>query len=244
MKKLIFATILGLLPALGTASSGAHLESVDIDLRDQASLQRGAKTFVDNCMGCHSLQYMRYSRMAEDLGIGEADLRKDFMVGEAKPGDLMTIAVRREDAEKWFGVAVPDLTLVTRWRSPDWVYTYLKSFYVDPTRPWGVNNVVFPAVGMPHVLQGLQGMQEPVMAEPHGAEGASPVVTGVKLTRPGTLSAEQYDTLVRDLTNFLTYAGEPMRLERQRLGWYVLAFFAVFFVLAYLLKKEYWKDVH
>jgi ubiquinol-cytochrome c reductase cytochrome c1 subunit len=97
---------------------------------------------------------------------------------------------------------------------------------------------------MPHVLQGIQGMQEPVLAKPHGAEGASPVVTGVKLTQPGTLSAEQYDTLVRDLTNFLTYAGEPMRLERQRLGWYVLAFFAVFFVLAYLLKKEYWKDIH
>jgi ubiquinol-cytochrome c reductase cytochrome c1 subunit len=244
MKKLIIASILGLLPAVGFASEGAHLQSANIDLRDQASLQRGAKAFIDNCMGCHSLKYVRYNRMGADLGIGEADLRKDYVLGDAKPGDLMANAMRPEDAEKWFGVAVPDLTLVTRWRSPDWVYTYLKSFYVDPTRPWGVNNVVFPAVGMPHVLQGLQGTQEPIMAEHHGAEAASATVAGVKLTQPGKLSAEQYDAMVRDLTNFLTYAGEPVRLERQRLGWYVLGFLAVFFVIAYMLKKEYWKDIH
>jgi len=242
MKKLIIAGILGLLPALGLASGGAHLESANIDLKDQASLQRGAKAFMENCVGCHSLKYMRYNRMAEDLGINEADLRKDYILGDAKPGDQMTIAMRPEDAEKWFGVAVPDLTLVTRWRSPDWLYSYLKGFYVDPTRPYGVNNVVFPAVGMPHVLQGLQGIQEPVMGEKHGDAPAA--VTGVKLVQPGTLSAEQYDGLVRDLTNFLTYVGEPMKLERQRLGWYVLAFLAFFFVVAYALKKEYWKDVH
>jgi ubiquinol-cytochrome c reductase cytochrome c1 subunit len=244
MKTLIFASVLSLIPALALASGGAHLEGANIDLTDQASLQRGAKAYVDNCMGCHSLQYMRYNRMAEDLGISEADLRNDFIRGNAKPGDLMTNAMRPEDGEKWFVTAIPDLTLVTRWRSPDWVYTYLKSFYVDPTRPWGVNNVVFPAVGMPHVLQGLQGVQEPVLAGHHGAEGAAAVVTGVKLAQPGKLSAGQYDGFVRDLTNFLTYAGEPMRLERQRLGWYVLGFLAVFFVFAYLLKKEYWKDIH
>jgi ubiquinol-cytochrome c reductase cytochrome c1 subunit len=242
MKKLIIASVLGLLPALGLASGGAHLESANIDPTDQESLRRGAKTFVDNCMGCHSLQYMRYNRMAADLGIEEADLRKDYMLGDAKPGDLMTIPMRPEDGEKWFGTAVPDLTLVTRWRSPDWLYTYLKSFYVDPTRPYGVNNVVFPAVGMPHVLQGLQGVQEPVMSEPHG--GSAPVAIGVKLTQPGTLSPEQYDAVVRDLTNFLTYVGEPMKLERQRLGWYVIGFLVIFFIVAYLLKKEYWKDVH
>jgi ubiquinol-cytochrome c reductase cytochrome c1 subunit len=243
MNKLIIAFILGLLPAVGFASEGAHLQSANIDLRDQASLQRGAKTFIDNCMGCHSLKYMRYNRMAADLGINEADLRKDYILGDAKPGDLMTNAMRPEDAEKWFGVAVPDLTLVTRWRSPDWVYTYLKSFYVDPTRPWGVNNLVFPAVGMPDVLQRLQGVQEPVMGE-HHAEGASAAPVGVKLVQPGKLTPEEYDSFVRDLTNFLTYAGEPVRLERQRLGWYVLGFLALFFVVAYMLKKEYWKDIH
>jgi len=244
MNKLIIATLLGLLPALGMASSEGHLQSANIDLRDQASLQRGAKSFIDNCMGCHSLKYLRYNRMAADLGIGEADLRKNYILGDAKPGDLMTNALRPEDGEKWFGTAIPDLTLVTRWRSPDWVYTYLKSFYVDPTRPWGVNNLIFPAVGMPHVLQGLQGVQEPVMTEHHGGEGAPPAVTGLKLAQPGALTSEQYDAMVRDLTNFLTYAGEPVKLERQRLGWYVLGFLAVLFVLAYLLKKEYWRDIH
>jgi ubiquinol-cytochrome c reductase cytochrome c1 subunit len=243
MKTLIIASILGLLPALGMANEGGHLESANIDLHDQASLQRGAKTFVDRCMGCHSLQYMRYNRMAADLGIDEATLRKDYILGDAKPGDQMTIAMRPDDAAKWFGAAPPDLTLVTRWRSPDWVYTYLKSFYVDPTRPWGVNNVLFPSVGMPNVLQGLQGIQEPVMSE-HHAEGAAPVVEGVKLVQPGTLSPEEYDAMVRDLTNFLTYAGEPMRLERIHLGWYVMGFLAIFFVLAYMLKKEFWKDIH
>jgi len=242
MKKLILASVLALLPALGLASSAVHLEDANIDLHDQASLQRGAKTFIDNCMGCHSMKYMRYSRMAADLGIDEADLRKSYMLGDAKPGDQMTIPMRPEDGEKWFGVAIPDLTLAARWRSPDWIYTYLKGFYVDPTRPWGVNNLVFPAVGMPHVLQNLQGVQEPVMGEHHG-EGAA-AVTGVKLTQPGKLSPDQYDGLVRDLTNFLTYASEPMKLERQRLGWYVMGFLAIFFVFAYLLKKEYWKDVH
>jgi ubiquinol-cytochrome c reductase cytochrome c1 subunit len=244
MKKLIIAAVLALAPVLGVASGGGPaLQSANIDLSDQGSLQRGAKAFVDNCMGCHSLKYMRYSRMAADLGIGESDLRKDYILGEAKPGDPMAIPMRPEDAEKWFGVAVPDLTLVTRWRSPDWVYTYLKSFYLDPTRPWGVNNLVFPAVGMPHVLQGLQGVQEPVMPE-HHAEGASSAPTGVKLVQAGKLSPERYDGFARDLTNFLTYAGEPVRLERQRLGWYVLGFLAVFFILAYMLKKEYWKDIH
>jgi len=242
MKKLIIVSVLGLLPALGLAAGhGTHLESAGIDLKDQASLRRGAKDFIDNCMGCHSLQYMRYNRMAADLGIDEVDLRKDYILGDAKPGDQMTNAMRPEDGEKWFGTAVPDLTLVTRWRSPDWVYTYLKSFYVDPTRPWGVNNLVFPSVGMPDVVQGLQGVQEPVMTE---REGEAPIATGVKLVKQGKMTPEEFDSFVRDLTNFLTYAGEPMRLERQRLGWYVLGFLAVLFILAYLLKKEYWKDVH
>jgi ubiquinol-cytochrome c reductase cytochrome c1 subunit len=252
MKKLIIVSVLSLLPALVLAAGGgAPLQSANIDPTDKASLQRGAKAYMDYCMGCHSLQYMRYNRMAEDLGIEEADLRKNFLLGDARPGDLMTTAMRPEDGQKWFGTAVPDLSLVTRWRQPfmkpwesgaDWLYTYLKGFYVDPTRPYGVNNLVFPAVGMPHVLQGLQGIQEPIMGEKHGDAPAP--VTGVKLVQAGTLSEEQYDTLVRDLSNFLAYVGEPMKAERQRLGWYVLAFLAFFFVVAYALKKEYWKDVH
>jgi ubiquinol-cytochrome c reductase cytochrome c1 subunit len=247
MNKLIAAFLLSpalvLAPALGSAAGGhVDLQDANIDLTDQASLQNGAKYYVNYCMGCHSLQYMRYNRMAEDLGIDEATLRANLIFGDAGPGDLMTNAMRPEDGEKWFGTQVPDLTLVTRWRSPDWLYTYLKSFYADATRPYGVNNLVFPAVGMPNVLAGLQGVQEPVFGEHHG-EGPPPV-TAVKLTQPGSMSPEEFDVVARDLTNFLTYVGEPMQLERKRLGIYVLLFLGLFFIVAYALKKEYWKDVH
>jgi ubiquinol-cytochrome c reductase cytochrome c1 subunit len=244
MNKLIAALVLTAAPALGLASGGhVALEKANIDLTDQASLQSGAKYFVNYCMGCHSLKYLRYNRMADDLGIDDAALRQNLIFGDAKPGDLMSNAMRPEDGEKWFGTQVPDLTLVTRWRSSDWVYTYLKSFYTDPTRPYGVNNLVFPSVGMPHVLVGLQGVQEPVFSSEEHHEGP-PVVTGVKLTQPGSLSPEQYDAMVRDITAFLTYAGEPMRLERRHLGIYVLLFLGLLFILAYAMKKEFWKDVH
>lgn len=242
MKKLLAAIALCVAPALGFASSGGPAtQPAHVDLTDQASLQRGAKYFTSYCIGCHSLGYMRYNRMAQDLGIDDASLRKYFLVGDTKPGDLMLRAMRLEDAEKWFGVPSPDLTLVTRWRSPDWVYTYLKSFYADPTRPWGVNNVMFPNVAMPNVLGDLQGTQQPVMS--HHA-GATPVAEGVKLAGQGSLTPAQFDAMARDITNFLTYAGEPIQLERQRLGVYVLLFLGAFFIVAYLMKKEFWKDVH
>lgn len=267
MKTLFLAAILSLSPVLATAAGGhgVPLEDADIDLTDQASLQRGAKYYVNYCMGCHSLKYMRYNRMAQDLGIDEVDLRQNLIFSDAKPGDLMTNSLRPEDGEKWFGTEVPDLTLVTRWRSPDWLYTYLKSFYVDESRPYGVNNLVFPDVGMPHVLAPLQGVQKAVYEETHaeeahgegghGGEGEAapaeappeePVVhiTGVELVESGSMTPQEYDAMIRDLTNFLTYVGEPMKLERQRLGVYVLLFLGFFFILAYALKKEFWKDVH
>ena len=247
MNKLIAAFVLtpmlAMAPALGSASGGhVALQDANIDLHDTESLTNGAKYFVNYCMGCHSLKYMRWNRMAADLGIDDATLRSDLIIGNAKPGDLMTNAMRPIDGEQWFGTQVPDLTLVTRWRSPDWVYTYLQSFYTDPTRPYGVNNLVFPNVGMPNVLAGLQGVQEPVFGEHHG-EGAA-AITGLKLVKKGSMSEEEYKSMIRDITAFLTYAGEPMKLERQRLGAYVMIFLAVFFVIAYLLKKEFWKDVH
>lgn len=243
MKKLIAGLMLMAVPVLGLASAGqVALEKANVDLTDRASLKSGAKHFMDYCIGCHSLKYMRYNRIGEDLGIDDASLRQDLILGDAKPGDLITNAMRPEDGEKWFGTEVPDLTLVTRWRSPDWLYTYLKTFYTDPTRPYGVNNLVFPAVGMPHVLADLQGVQEPVLGG-HPV-GGNPVVTGVKLTQPGTLAPEEYSAMVRDITAFLTYVGEPIQLERKRLGIYVLLFLGLFFIVAYLLKKEYWKDVH
>jgi len=246
MKKLIIASILLLAPVFASAAGGgAPLQSADIDLSDQGSLQRGAKYFVNYCMGCHSLQYMRYNRLAADLGIDEVALRQNLIFDDSKPGDLMTNAMSPDDGAKWFGTAIPDLTLVTRWRNPDWLYTYLKSFYVDSNRPYGVNNLVFPDVGMPHVLGELQGSQDPVFEE-HEGEGGAMIkkVAGVSEATGGSMSAEDYDALVRDLTAFLTYAGEPVIMERQKLGWYVIAFLVVFTVLAYLLKKEFWRDVH
>jgi len=243
MKRLIIASVLFLAPTFGLASGGeVHLEDANIDLADKESLQRGAESFVNYCMGCHSLQYMRYNRMGEDLGLDNVQVRQDFIFNDAKPGDQMVSAMRPEDSEKWFGTPVPDLTLVTRWRSPDWVYTYLKSFYLDESRPFGVNNAVFPDVGMPHVLGGLQGLQKAVYAQEEGEDHGR--LEGFELVQAGAMSPDEYDGMVRDLTNFLTYVGEPMKLERQSLGLYVLLFLGVLFVLAYALKKEFWKDVH
>lgn len=246
MRKLIIASILLLAPVLATAAGGPSvpLQEANIDLADQASLQSGAKYYMNYCMGCHSLKYMRYNRMAADLDIPEDELTQNLIFGDAKPGDLMTVAMRPDDGLNWFGKVVPDLTLVTRWRSPDWVYTYLKSYYVDDSRPYGVNNLIFDKVGMPHALINLQGIQAPVYAESHGAEGAAPHVVGVELVEPGELTVEEYDTMVRDLTNYLTYVGEPYKLERRSLGLYVLLFLGLLFILTYYLKKEYWKDVH
>lgn len=243
MKRLMIASIL-LVPAFALASGGGSLplEGADIDLADKESLRRGAKYFVAHCMGCHSLKYVRYNQMGEDLGLDEVQVRQDLIFDqETKPGDLMVSAMRPKDGEKWFGTAVPDLTLVTRWRSPDWVYTYLKSFYGDESRPYGMNNAVFPDVGMPHVLANFQGLQRAVYAE--AGENHGPL-EGIELAQSGSVPEEEYDQMVRDLTNFLTYAGEPVKLERRRLGVYVLLFLGVLFVLAYLLKKEYWKDIH
>jgi ubiquinol-cytochrome c reductase cytochrome c1 subunit len=233
-----------------TLAAGGHtpgLEEADIDLKDKASLQRGAKYFVNYCMGCHSLKHMRWQRMADDLEIPEDALRENLLFGGAEATDMMTVALRPEDGENWFGTEIPDLTLVTRWRSPDWVYSYLKSYYADDSRPYGVNNLVFPDVGMPHTLVHLQGVQAPVYADGEhgdgGGDGGRHVV-GVKLVEPGQLTPEEYDTMVRDLTNFLTYAGEPYKLERRALGLYVLLFLGLLFILAYYMKREFWKDVH
>ncbi|MGB5831220.1 MAG: cytochrome c1 [Thiohalocapsa sp.] len=254
MRSAIIAAVLPLsllIAPLTTFAAGGHgpeLQAANIDLKDKASLQRGAKYFANYCMGCHSLQYMRYNRMAADLDIPEDELTENLIFGDAKPGDLMTNALRPEDGADWFGTEIPDLSLVTRWRNPDWVYTYLKSFYVDDTRPYGVNNLIFDKVGMPHPLSHLQGIQEPVYAEAdgHGGEGggAPGHMIGLQLTQPGQLSVEEYDNMVRDLTNFLTYVGEPYKLERRSFGLYVLLFLGLMFILAYYLKKEYWKDIH
>lgn len=250
MKK-VFALIAALIPSVALAAGASvHLDKHLTDLTDTASLQRGAQTYMNYCMGCHSLEHGRYNRVARDLGIPENLMMENLVFADKKFGDLMTNAMRAEDGKKWFGATPPDLTLVARVRRPDWVYTYLRSFYEDPNRPYGVNNEVFKDVGMPHVLGELQGRQVKGTAQ---VRVGFDTLTGQEITEekdgvmylaePGKLTAAEYDKLVYDLVNFLVYMGEPIALERQRLGWWVLLFLAIFFVPVYMLNKEYWKDI-
>ena len=226
------------------AGSTVPLDKAPIDLTDKASLQNGAKLFQNYCLGCHQMQYQRYARTFRDLGIPEDVGMENLMFTGEKVGDHITNNMSAKDGEKWFGATPPDLTNVARVRGPDWLYTYLRSFYADPARPFGVNNDVFPMVGMPHVLQELQGL--PYKAyETRLVDGESKqVYVGIKTDGSGELSAEEYDRAVADLVNYLEYVGEPTKLESRELGVKVMVFLLIFFVLAYLLKKEYWRDVH
>ncbi|WP_263080413.1 cytochrome c1 [Endozoicomonas sp. Mp262] len=242
----LFAPVL----ALAAGGSGYDLDSVDTDHSDKASLQRGAKYYQNYCAGCHATSFQRYERVADDLGIPH-DLMMENLVFDksARIGDLMTNNMDQKEAKEWFGAAPPDLTLVSRVRGEDWLYTYLRTFYEDPKRPWGVNNKVFPDVGMPHVLMELQGVQ--VDSCVGGDDTARDPLTGEKLCglkvdpeRKGSMTVDEFDQAMYDLVNFLSYSAEPMKMERQQLGIYVFLFLLVFLVFAYLLKREYWKDVH
>ncbi len=246
MKKIIAALALLALPGLGwAATAGYPLMQAPIDLHNQASLQKGARMFVNYCMGCHSLEHQRYNRMARDIGLTDDQVKENLIFTGAKIGDTMKNAMPKAAAKQWFGVTPPDLTLIARSRGVDYLYTYLQTFYKDPTRPFGVNNAVFPNAGMPHVLWELQGMQEPVYTNHKDAAGHEvKVLSGFKLVQPGSLSAPQFKEAMGDLTNFLAYVAEPIKLERQRIGIWVLLFLALTTVVFYLLKKEYWKDVH
>ena len=240
MKKII-VTLLLLLPLCTLAAGGeVKLKSVDIDLEDFASIQKGAKHYVDYCLGCHSAKHMRYKRIAMDLGIDEHQVLREIAPEGAGIYDQMLTAMDQSDSSKWFGISPPDLSLVARSRGADWIYTYLKSFYVDKSKPLGVNNTVFKDVGMPNMLWKLQGIQTPVTQKVHGQD----VITFLKIEKRGTLSNSEFDKMVTELVNFLVYVGEPVQLERIRMGKYVLLFLLMFTVIAYLLKKEYWKDVH
>ncbi|MDJ0738265.1 MAG: cytochrome c1 [Gammaproteobacteria bacterium] len=255
----------------GMAAGGpkVELQQANIDLNNHAAIQRGAKLFVNYCMGCHSKQYVRYKLLTE-VGLSEDDIKDNLIFTDRKVGDLMTIAMPEEDAAKWFGAAPPDLTLTARIKSggEDWIYSFLKSFYTDPSRPLGVNNTVFANVGMPHVLYELQGIQDPVykyeahhdghavasfdteaaaaayVAEQGEGYRMERVVERLELVKPGSMTPAEYDQVARDLATYLTYVSEPMKLERQRMGIWVMLFLAVFTVIAYFMKKEWWKDVH
>lgn len=241
--------ILLLVPfAVMAATEELKLERAPIDGRNLISLQRGAQVFVNYCLNCHSANYMRYNRLA-DLGLTEQQIRDNLIFTDAKVGDLMKIAMDPKDSREWFGAPPPDLTVVARSRAShagsgaDWLYTYLRSFYRDASRPTGWNNVVFPNVGMPHVLYQLQGEQV-LTTEQVPGPGYPVEVQKLALEKRGTMTPPEYDRLVADLVNYLNYMAEPASGDRKQIGIYVLWFLGVMFVLAYLLKKEYWKDVH
>ena len=247
MKKIIIALAFLALPGLSLAAGGAGypLEKAPIDLHDKASLQSGAKLYVNYCMGCHSLEHQRYNRLARDIGLTDEQVKENLIFTGAKVGETMKNAMPKADAKNWFGVTPPDLTVIARSRGVDYLYTYLQTFYLDPTRPFGVNNAAFPNAGMPHVLWELQGMQKAVYEVHKDAEGnEAKVLKGFELVQPGSMSPPEFKAAMADLVNFLAYVGEPIQLKRQSIGIWVLLFLALTTVVFYLLKKEYWKDVH
>jgi ubiquinol-cytochrome c reductase cytochrome c1 subunit len=249
MKKLISVMMfLALMVPAASFAAGpsVKVDKADVDVTNMASLQRGAKYFVNYCMGCHEAQYMRYNRIGRDLGLSDEQVRDNLIFTRDEFGDptrvgaLMKNAYPKPDAAEAFGAAPPDLTLVARVRGEDWLYTFLRSYYLDDSRPMGVNNTTFPNVGMPHVLWELQGYQEKVVET--DADGHEKV--HLELVQPGSLSPAEYDKVVRDIVAFLSYMGEPIQTERKMIGIWVMLFLFIFTIIAYLMKKDYWKDVH
>ena len=224
------------------AGGGATLQAGN-DLSDRASLQRGAQLYMNYCAGCHSLKYMRYARMAEDLGLTEDEVMKNLNFTGAKFGEQVQVSMPAAGGEKWFGKMPPDLSVISRVRGSDGIYTYLKSFYLDESRPLGWNNKLFPNASMPNPLWELQGLQHAEFGPVDPATGERHV-EGLKVAQAGRQSAQEFDQTARDITNFLEYVGEPAALKRQSVGVWVILFLAALTFLAYLLKQEYWKDVH
>ena len=251
---LIAVALSGTALSAGVASAQegeGSLPHAGTDIRNIESLQRGARNFMNYCSGCHSLKYVRYNRIAKDLEIPEPELQANLMFTSEKPFDTVNSSMPA-DAEAWFGKQPPDLSLMARARSVDYIYGFLKGFYVDKARPWGVNNVVLPGTSMPAVLSRLQGLQSLVLKnekDEHGSDnlvpnGAEPKKADPLKPEAGALKPEEYDQFVRDIVNFLDYAGEPIKAKRESMGVFVILFLLVFFAFAYMLKKEYWKDVH
>lgn len=234
MKK--FLLLLAILPSLTFANAEVHLDKAPIDASNHESLQRGARTFVNYCLNCHSANYMRYNRIL-DIGLTEKQIADNLLFADGKVGDQMKVAMNKGDAKKWFGVAPPDLSVEVRARGADWVYTYLRGFYRDESSTTGWGNCVFDPVSckvsMPHVLYELQGVQD-MNHETHE----------LTLTKPGRMSVAEYDSFIGDLSNYMAYMAEPAKQQRNHLGWFVLIFLGVLLVLTYKLKKAYWKDIH
>jgi len=236
MKSLIFALFIGVISVTSSqvyaAGGDVPLDRVELDIYDKASLQRGAQTFVNYCLSCHSASYMRYNRMAKDLGMTDEQVKENLMFASDKIGETMTIAMRPQDAKKWFGVTPPDLSVIARAKGPDYLYTYFRTFYLDPKKAMGTNNVAFPDVGMPHVLWEQQGY----LAKDKDGH--------LEHVSEGSQDTAEYNRTIADLVNFLEYIGEPSKIQRLELGKWVLLYLFIFFLVAYPMKKAFWKDVH
>jgi ubiquinol-cytochrome c reductase cytochrome c1 subunit len=236
MKTKILLVLALLLPLMAIANEGVKLDHAPIDPSNQASLQRGAKVFVNYCLNCHSAAYMRYNRL-QDIGLTDAQIKSNLMFAGEKVGDTMTVTIQKADAKAWFGANPPDLSVEARARGADWLYSYLRGFYRDDTRPTGWNNVVYDKVAMPHVLWSLQGEQ--VLKIDEKTESHQLV-----LAKQGSMTPAEYDETIADLVNYLVFMAEPFKERDKSLGLLVLAFLGLLFVLTYYLKKEFWKDIH
>ncbi|MFN3545038.1 MAG: cytochrome c1 [Thiobacillus sp.] len=238
LKTLLFLLVAA--PALALAAGPAvPLDKAPVNPNDKESLQRGARMFVNYCLNCHSAASMRYARLT-DLGLTEDQIKENLMFAAEKPGETMKVGMTKSDGKAFFGATPPDLSVIARSRGADWLYTYLRGFYRDETRATGWNNTVFDKVGMPHVMWSLQGEMVPVYKK----RGEHEVIDRLVLAKPGTVTLAEYDAMVGDLVNYLVWMGEPAQVQRKQLGVIVLLFLGIFFVVAYYLKKEYWKDVH
>ena len=225
-----------------SAAGGSGVEHSGANVSDTASLQRGAKWYVNYCQGCHALGYMRYNRLAKDLDLTEDMTMENLVFSTAKFGETMDIAMIADQSINWFGKTPPDLSLVGRSRGPDWLYSYLLGFYQDDSGGW--NNTLLPNAAMPHVMWQLQGIQTPVYRQEVSESGFThDVIDHFELATPGSQSVEEYKDTARDLATFLQYVGEPAVLQRKNLGVWVIMFLTLFTFIAYLLKVEFWRDV-
>ena len=249
MRAHILLVLLMIFPATSIGEEALMPYAFTPDLSDKKALQRGGRTFVNYCLSCHSATYMRYNRMGEDLEIPDDVLLESFMFGTDKTGDTMNIAMTKDSANQYFGIPAPDLSVIARSRGAEWLYNYLMTFYLDPSRPTGVNNLIFKDVAMPHVLWELQGWQKAVYEEATGVGGVSAKgINHLELAiqpdeKPEEYRGESYEESVGDLVNFMVYMGEPIRLKRYYFGAWVIGYLFLFLIIAYLLKKEYWKDI-
>lgn len=240
----ILICALYLVPAPSTAETTTKLHHMSVNLSDRLSLLRGARIFTNYCLSCHTARYVRYQQLLPGLDIKPKQLQKYLMPPGRKLGNKMTVTMTAREAGKWFGTAPPDLSDIERVRGADWLFTYLTSFYLDPTRPTGVNNLVFPKVAMPDILWQLQGLQKPVYKTIKDGDGKTrKVISGLKLSSTGTMPKQKFDARMKDLVNFLAYLSAPYQQKSHHVGFWITPLLILFTISAYLLKREYWKDV-